>query len=468
MSEKKSFLDTLSESEKPESFAEEKFEKVNNGKKKIIGGIIIAGIVLAGAFAIYFFSGRVTMTNLVGKTLVEATDWASKNGITLYAKNAYSLDKAADIILSQDTVSGQYIKKNTTITIEVSLGADPEEVLSFPDIKTMTSSEVETWISDNQLTGARVTTAYSDVIEKDKVVSYTFTDGSEDNFKRKNRVAIVVSLGSETVSDTVVVTDFSAMKAGAVLQWGADNGISITLEEAFDDYVSSGNVISQSVKADTEILRTVSIKVVISQGKPVTVPNFTAMTKEDANTWAKTNNITLTIVEKYSDSKDKGKLYNQSIATGKSIKEGDAISLDCSLGKVQMTNYIGKTKIDILNWQSDANIKYANMKLAFSEAYGDKGSVGKILSQSVANDYVSTGATIHVVLSKGMKVVIPDFSGKTAAECSATANSAGVSILFDYQDSDTVNRGYVVSQSIAKDTITSDASPVTIVISLKD
>jgi len=469
MSENKSFLETLSESSKPESFAEEKFEKVGNPKKKrLIGGIIAAAVVLAGIFTIYYFTSRVSMPNLVGKTLVEATDWATKNSMTLYAKNIYSLDVAANTVKSQETAAGQSVKKNTTVTIEVSQGADPEEVITFPDVSSMTQSEVETWISDNQLTGIKVATAYSDIVAEDKVISYSFTDGSEDNFKRKNRVTITVSLGSETLSSTVTVTDFSAMKAGAVLQWGADNGVTITLKEAYDDYVTAGGVVSQSVKANAEMLRTAGITVVISLGKPVTVPNLSLMTKDDANTWAKANNVTLTVVEKYSDSIAKGALYGQSIAVGGSMSAGDTIKVNCSLGKVQLTSFVGKTKIDILNWQADANAKYASVKLTFSEAYGEKGSVGKILSQSVTNDYVSTSATINVVLSKGMKVAIPDFSGKTASECSMLANSAGVSVLFDYQDSDTIAKGYVISQSLAANTVTTDASPVTVVISIKD
>lgn len=468
MTEKKSFLDTMAEIDRPESFAEEKFVRVKDGKKRggIIAGIIAAAIVIGGIGAFSYISNRVEMPALVGKTLVEATDWATKNKVTLYAKNVYNFEKDADTVLSQETQSGDYVKKNTTVAIEVSLGANPEEVIVFPDIKSMTTSEVDTWIGDKKLTGIRVTTAYSDVIQKDKVISYTFTDGSEDNFKRKNRVIIVVSLGSETLSETVIVTDFSAMKAGAVLQWGADNGIKITIEEAFDNYILSGSVVSQSVKTSTEILRTVGIKVVISKGKPVTVADLSTMTKDEANTWAKLNNVTLSLTEKYSDTKEKGKIYGQSISTNKSIEEGDTIKVNVSLGKIEIMNYVGKTKIDVLNWQTDANSKFANVKLIFTEGYGDKGSADKILSQSIKNDYISVGTTINVVISKGMKVVVPDFSGKTIAECNAMANNAGLNILYDYKNTTTIAKGLVISQSSPKDTVITDAEPIYIVISL--
>lgn len=468
MSDKKSFLDTLSDNSKPESFAEEKFEKVNRGsKKKIIGGILAAVIILGGIYAGTNIFNRVTMPDLVGKTLDEAATWASQNDVTLYQKSVYSLTADADTVVSQETKVGQSVKKNSLITIGVSLGADPEEEIEFPDIKNMTLSEINTWISDNQLTGAKVSTEYSDIVAKDKVIDYSFTDGSEDLFKRKNRVTINVSLGQETLSETVVVTDFSAMKAGAILQWGADNGVSITLEKAFDEYVAAGSVISQSVKANTEMLRTNNIVVVLSEGVSITMPDLSTMTKDDANNWAKANNVNLTVVEKYSDTKTKSTLYGQSVASGKKIMEGDTIKVSCSLGKVSINNFADKTKLDILNWQTDVNTKYANVKLSFSEEYGEKGSAGKILSQSVSNDYISTVSTINVVISKGMKVVIPDFAGKTQAECTMLANNAGVSVLFDYKSTTSVNAGCAVSQSIAAGTISTDAKKVCVVIAVE-
>ena len=467
MPERRSFLDTMAENNKPESFGQEKFITVKNSNKKrklIIAAAAAVVLIIAGYF-IYTAIDSVKVPTLVGMTLTDASDWASKNKITLSAKNVYDFNTDEGIIMTQEITAGKSIRKNSTITIQVSQGANPDEAITFPDIESMTTSEIETWISDNKLTGVKVSTAYSDVVAVDNVISYTMTDDTEANFKRKSRVTVIVSLGSETATTTVVMGDFSSMKAGEVLQWGSDNGVAVTLEESYDNYIESGFVISQSVSADTEILKTDPVTVVISIGKPITVLDFSSMTQDEATAWAKTNNVTLTIMEQYTSSNNMGKLLTQSIAAGTDMTAGDELKLTYSLGRVDVANYIGKTKLEIASWQNTANSKNANIKLKFVSEYGEKGTAGQIMAQSIKNDFVDPGTTITVTISQGMKLLTPDFSGLTQSECTALGQTDGITVLFNYQDSTTVGNGLMISQNPAKNTVLSDADHVTVVIS---
>ena len=467
MPERRSFLDTMSETNKPESFKQEKFVPVKDNKKKvkiIIAAVAAVVFIIVGYLA-YTAVDSVKIPTLVGMTLTDATDWASKNKITLSVQNSYDFNTDEGTILTQEIASGATVRKNSTITIGVSEGADPTEAIAFPDISSMTSSEIETWISDNKLTGVKIATAYSDVVAVDKVISYTMTDDTEANFKRKSRVTVNVSLGPETATTTVVMEDFSSKKAGEVLQWGSDNGITITLTEAYDNYIESGYVISQSVAADTEILKTDPVTVVISIGKPITVLDFSSMTQDEATAWAKTNNVTLTILNKYTNTNNMGKLLTQSITAGTSMKAGDELKLTYSLGRVDVANYVGKTKLEIASWQNTANTKGANIQLKYITDYGEKGSSGSIIAQSIKNDFVDPGTTITVTVSKGMKVLTPDFSGMTQSECTTLAQSGNVSILFNYQASSTVGNGLVISQNPTVNTIISDADHIVITIS---
>lgn len=467
MPENKSYLDNLAASSKPESFSQENFVPVNNSNKrvKLIVTSIVIAVLLVGAYFLYTIIDSVKVPTLVGMTLTDATDWAQKNKITLSAKNSYDFATDEGTIISQEIKAGDKIRKNSTITIGVSLGADPDEAITFPDVTTMTASQIETWISDNKLTGVKIVTANSDVVEVDHVISYTLTDDTEANFKRKSRATINVSLGPKSLATTVVVIDFSSKKAGEVLQWGTDNNVTIKLEESFDDYIAAGYVISQSVKVDTEIKRTEPITVYISVGKSIIVPNFAAMSIDEANAWAKLNGVTLTTQERYSSSNNKGTLYAQSIAAGSSMKASDELKLTYSIGRVDVASYIGKTKLELVTWQNTVNAKQANIHLNFSTAYGEKGSADKIISQSIKNDFVSPGTTINVVVSLGMKLLTPDFSKLTMAECTALGQSAGVTILYNYQYSTTVANGMVIGQSPARNTVMTDAKPVVIVIS---
>lgn len=468
MTEDRSFLETLSTSEKPESFEAEKFVRVDNRDKmkKRMVAFLLCAVVLAGLTAAYMLSTRVEVPQMVGMTLTEAKEWAQKNKVVLSARSIYQFDVEEGVILTQDVTAEEKVARNSTVTLEVSLGPSPDEAVAFPDIMAMTQGEVEAWITDNKLTGAKVETAYSTLVEADHVIGYSFTDGSKTSFLRKNRVTVSVSLGEEAQSATVVAPDFSTMKAAAVLQWGAENGVSISLTEAFDSYVAAGSVVSQSINKEVEMSRAEMVTVVISKGKSVSVPALSAMTKEEATNWAKLNNTTLTVLEKYTDSVAKGKLYGQNRSSGSSMEEGEEIVVSYSLGKVEVADYVGKTKLDILNWQSTVNMKAGGIALEFSEDYGAQGSAGNIISQSVRNDYVSPGTRLNVVISKGMKLAVPALAGMPEADCSKMAKETGLEMLFDYAHSATVEKGLVISQTIAPDTIITDVDVLTVTVSL--
>jgi len=102
------------------------------------------------------------------------------------------------VVISQEMSAGATIRKNDAFSIVVSLGANPDENIPWPDIKAMSLSEIEDWISENKLTGINITTANSDIIAEDHVISYTLTDNTEANFMRKSRATIVVSIGPAT------------------------------------------------------------------------------------------------------------------------------------------------------------------------------------------------------------------------------------------------------------------------------
>ncbi len=455
---------------KPESFRQEQYVSAPKGHRGVKAMLIGAGslVLLAAVIGIYFWMNTVTVPNMVGMTLDEATAWATKNKITLSAKSVYNFDTDSGIVLTQEVAAGKTVAKNSALSIEVSLGADPDEKIEWPDIESMTTSEIEAWISKYKLTGVNVVTANSDIVAADQVISYSLTDGTEENFQRKSRATVTVSIGPASESDTVVVTDFSSMNAGDILLWGSSNGVAIQLSEAFDDYISSGSVVSQSVKADTEIEKTEPITVVISKGKAITVPDFSSMSQDQANAWAKLNNITLTIQEKYSKNNNKGKVLSQSVKAGTSIKAGDEVDLTYSLGRIDVSSFVGKNKMEMLNWQNEANTKGADLTITFTQSYGGKGTSGQIISQSVMSTYADPGTKISAVVSLGMQVLAPDFSGMTESQCSAAAQTAGITVLFNYQYSSSVTKGVMISQSPAKGTVMSDADTVTVNISTSE
>lgn len=535
MSENKSFLDSVVDSKKPESFEQETFVAVNNNRvvKLMILGLIASLLVIV-SFVIYSMSQKVDMIDFVGYDIADASVWAQKNGLIIVAKSVYSFDYAEGIVLEQDIPAGQTIKKKDTFTLQVSAGADPEEAIPFPDIMSMNADEIDAWIDSNKLTGIQISTSSSTIIAEDQVIDFSFTDGDEEDFLRKNRVVITLSSGPADETDTVVVTDFTTMNQGKVLQWGAENDIPITIEEEFNKYFAEGEIISQSIQTGEEILKNEPITVVVSLGEaesvpdfsnlnvgtilkwgsdnavnitlveefsnyfadgsvisqsvksgseivsgqsiivhvslgePVIVLDFTNQTVEEATSWAKLSGVNLTTIERYDSNIPKGKMIKQSLSKGIKMKMGDEIKLYYSLGKLDVASYVGKTKLDILAWQTEVNSKGANITLNFTEAIGSKGSIGKIIEQSIKDNQVATDATISVTVSKGATVMVPDFSGLTELECASLASSLGINVTYLYASSTTVDQGYLIKQLPSKGKLIGESEDVVLMISLSE
>ena len=190
---KKDYLSSLASEieKKPDSFKEEKVERIVKPKRSVDPKIMIgaAAALIIAIIGVYFlfFAPKIKVENFVGKTTNDVGIWAKENGIdtkNIVMNQVYSMDYDADQIISQNKKEGSKIKKDSTLIFEVSKGADPDEKIEFPDIKNMTLSEINDWISKNKLLKVKVNTVYSDTVEKDQVISFDLKSVNENNFTR--------------------------------------------------------------------------------------------------------------------------------------------------------------------------------------------------------------------------------------------------------------------------------------------
>ena len=308
MSEKDFLSQFSSDGKKPDSFKEEERVKVEKPKKEINPkGIIIAAVIViaVGVLSYFlFFAPKIEMPDFVGQTKDDVASWVKQQGITtsgIVFKEEYNFDTDANVILDQDVKAGKKVKKDVKITFTISLGADPDEKVTIPDLKNMTKSEIESWISTNKLTKAKITTSYNDTYDKDAVISYEVKGVDEEDFTRSSTLNISISKGPQPAG-TVTVTDFVGKTYEEIETWAKTNKVTLNKVEAYSDKVDSGKIISQSVKANDTMKTTDTLTVTVSKGKGIKVPDLTSMSKEQVEKWADKNNVNLTTDEMYSDS----------------------------------------------------------------------------------------------------------------------------------------------------------------------
>ena len=425
----KDFLSQFSsDGKKPDSFKEEERIKVDKPKKQInpkgfiIGGVIV---VILGVLSYFlFFAPKIEMPNFVGQTKSDVASWVKQQGITtsgIVFKEEYNFDNDENVILSQSVDAGKKVKNDVKITFTISLGADPDEKISVPNINSMSKSEIENWISTNKLTKTKITTTYNESVDKDSVISYEIKGVDEADFTRSSTMNITISKGPQPAG-TVTVSDFKDKMYEEVESWAKTNKVTLNKIEAYSDKVDSGKVISQSVSANSTMKTTDTLTITVSKGKGIAVPNLSNMNEEQINAWIKKNNINATITSEYSTS-DK-RVLSSNVSSGTMISSSDDVQIVLNKGNFFYWDEEGKdigtsivgTKLNKLeDWCNEKRHigidAYVGNWSESSEVYSDKYEKGEIVSVEISSystaekfnisDRLPLDVRFSVVVSKG-------------------------------------------------------------------
>ena len=424
MAEEKDFLSQFSNTNKPDSFKEEVRTPVVKQKKPInkVALIIVVVILLLACILAYFLflAPKIEMPDFVNKTKNDVAAWVKQQEIEssgIIFNEEYNFDYDADTIMSQDIEAGAKVRNDVKITFTVSKGADPDEVISVPDIKSMEKDEIKEWISDNKLTKTKITTVYDDNVEENKVVSYAFSGCDEDSFTRSSTLKINVSKGAAPAG-TITVTDFVDKYYSDVESWSKTNKINVSKSEAYSDTVEKGIVISQSVAGGKTIKQDETLKVVVSKGKAIYMVDMSNYTDSEAISWFANNQINSYKTSKTYSWYSEGEVIDYSPAAGTILNDRDDIEITISLGnRVSLSNLTEGMSLDkFVAVISDLNNQGAQISIdkknedIYSYDY-KKNQISSIECKTSDNkdcdlDNAPFNAKISYTLSKGKVYVI--------------------------------------------------------------
>lgn len=113
-------------------------------------------------------ANKITVPNLVGKTEEEAKEALNSIGLGYKAVKQASSTIESGKVISQGTTAGSKVNKNSTITLSISSGPDS---VTVPSVVNMTSEEAASTLEAAGFKVGTTKTAYSDTVEKGKVIS---------------------------------------------------------------------------------------------------------------------------------------------------------------------------------------------------------------------------------------------------------------------------------------------------------
>ncbi len=382
----------------PNSFEKETFTRIEKNKisfnPKILGGILVVLLLVVIASYFLFFAPKIKMPDFIGKDINEFTSWATqyeidRTGVVVSKEYNFEYDK--DVIIKQSITPDTKIKKDTKISIVTSDGPDPDELVTFPDIKNMTMDEIQDWIKENKLLKTKVVTEYSTTVEKDMVIKFDLKNISENNFTRGTNLNITVSKG-EAPAGQVTIEDFTNKSFEEMKTWASSKKVNLEKTEAYSDTVTVGNVISQDVKSGTAIKQNETIKVIVSKGKAVKIPNLVGYTPTMLEAWSAAPDSKVTIVKKevYNEA-PYGNVIAQSIPPNSAVDQGEVLELTVSLYlpvlQTSSDEWYGQNYMELIAKVDEWNYKGANIHAGpwIQGEYSDTVKKGGILEYVCAD-----------------------------------------------------------------------------------
>ena len=261
------------ENDYDEEDEEDFFESKNNSKKSkrnnkaviIVGAVVIAIALLGGmAFGSGLLTGgsssskTVTVPNIVGMTLDNATKELEKVGLKIKVSETIESDKEENTILEMNPVSNTEAKKGDIIEVKVSSGVSKVKV---PDLRDYEINYIQDLLTQKGLEW-NITYQYSENIKSGYLISqYPERD---TQVPKGTTIELTISKGPE--EKFVSVSNYLGQNVDAAKSKLEELGLTVILQEQQTDRESeNGVVLSQSLESGTKI--SAGAKITLTYGK---------------------------------------------------------------------------------------------------------------------------------------------------------------------------------------------------------
>lgn len=341
----------------------------------------------------------------------------------------------------------------------------PQEMSRVPNLVNFSMEEVQDWVDEAELQVSNTGGMYAPGIPADIVLSQDISAGSV--VMKNTMISVTVSTGEETYQ----MPDVTGMTAEYAQQAITCMGVEVTTETSTALGISTGCVIAQSVAPYEEIKTGDSVVLTVADNgeNPAGVaPAMTGLSYDDAVASAAAAGVSITVTDKvFSETCTTPSVQSQGEEAGTEIAAGESITVTLELPwhEFTMPNLLYKT-------QDTAMQLLVNMGCngTAQEETNELIAAGLVAEQSVEHESVVTpGTAVSLTVSSGGKpFAMPDVTGVTMEEAQKILAEAGLAVTLEYDYSDTVAEGNVISQSVESGADVTRGTSITLVICSKE
>ena len=380
----------------------------------------------------------VSVPDFTGLTYDEALKLAQEHQLIIIAKEkAYSAEFAKDTVMGQSVTAGSEILSGNTVELTVSLGI---HIIKIPDVVYKTEQDAVKILEGNELK-ASITYENSETIKAGLVISQSPGNGAEAS--AGDTVTLVVSKGGTAFNMPNVV----GMDENSARTLLTGKGLSVTVAYEYSTSTAAGNVLKQSISANSSVNLGTAVQITVSSGEELLqVANVVGMAQKDAANALKNQGFTVKVNENYSETVESGKVISQSPEAGSSQIKNTIVLLTVSKGKapIEVPDVTGVSQSN-----AESTMKALKLNVSITKEYSETASYGSVISQDPpAGSKAYSGDTVKLVICKGREpVTIPNVVGMDSDTAASKLADLGFVVTTTKQYSDSVASGKVISQS---------------------
>ncbi len=391
----------------------------------------------------------------------EIREWINTNRLSATKiTESYSADVEKGRVIrfefSSVSVSESNFKRNDGLTIYVSKGPEvvkPSDLLTVPDFSPIPRDD-----ADKADTGLAVTvkSVYDSTVPYGGFVRQSVAAGEKVE-KQNNKITVYYSLGRPYMPSLTGKTEpelaeifYDLNRSGAELKYET---------KYVSGNAAKGQVLSSSVYNEFVAVGTHVTVYVCHEDLSLVVPDFSELTREKAEKYSGSLNVTVHGV--YDNSRAYGAFISQSVRAGQATGIDGVVDVYYSLGRPFLPSLAGRNESELAELFYELNLKGADITYDVNYITYDC-EKGIVAFSSVYNKYVDVGAHVTIyVCGRNRSRVVPDFSRLTQAEAEAYEGDFNIQVSCVY--SNIVAKTDYVGQSVTAGQELEDKSRVIIV-----
>ncbi|MEE3450695.1 MAG: PASTA domain-containing protein [Acutalibacteraceae bacterium] len=367
----------------------------------------------------------------------------------------------------------------------------PDGMVVVPDVEQLKLDEARETVESSELNFMVAGREESEYIEPEYVVLQS--PSGETYLEKNEKVSIWISVPmSVTFGKVPYMIGSTEEEAIALLK---EAGYSkYNKNDSYSDNYEEGIVFLQKPEAGTEAGSDEEISFTVSLGsKPFELPSVIGKDKDTAAEELKKLGLTVSFESVTDSSKKEDQVVSQSPEEGSLCKKGSKVVLTVVTHEdtVRVDDVTGKTSSE-----AESILKKSGFKVKTVEEYSDSIESGKVIKQTPeAGTSQEKGSQITIYVSKGKKpsaastdtqkntdtskknsdistvsvantkVSVANVQGKRGDQAQSELQTQGLKVSVNEEYSDTVEEGFVISQSPSAGTSVEKGRSVTLVVS---